>query len=570
MTAYDELSRAERDLDAMVAQVALGDLPLRATLAALHSQLNSRSVGSPIEGTTADPGLAEAVATALSGTWPVVDRCPPDLALPFPDAMALLAAHSGYANELKFLMQYGAFCSIMPEVHRPGVSEVSGDRATGFTVAFVDEEMARAEIRDQIMGWLVSGTSVGPLSFREDALDAAAVAPGILDACWALAPHAAAVRDQHLALIDEPALLTDEGFVAATGHDRSTYDRFRAAVLTLADALVGLESARWDRFHGTQDQSAAQRLFWGATECASPVWPLHELVRWLAEVAEVPAQAINDLLRPFVLRVAEDDSSHHRADKPFPPFIAVGALVAFTSDLLRRYVHHHGMLSALQREDEARFHNAVSASMEPQLVADAIEVVQHHTGLVARPGVPFPGSEIDLVLYDEHSNTAMQIQAKAPLPPVGARMTVANGRRVAEGLRQLARFRALDGVVRDRVLSHALGRRLSDVTIVDGLLMRHCVGRPDVWQQLGNVAPLNVGMLALLIASADRERHLDLDRVPAASRALLDQIADDIGAGWHLGDYELADVHLNAPVPHYDWNRMLYWRQLAGKETRGH
>jgi hypothetical protein len=495
-------------------------------------------------------------------------RCPADLSLPYVEAIRLVNASPNSENEFLFLRGYGALCSLLPELHRPGLFEIAGGRDEGFRATFVTNALARSEARDRVLGDLVRGTSVGPLPIPARELDRSASAVDLLEACRGLRGEAKKLREAHVALVDEGPVLTEAGYLDATGQDRKTYLSLRGAVLALADCLVGIEHRRWSMAE-RMPQEAAQRIANAMVECASPVWLWTHLVEWLADVAEIDAAAVEALLTPFSLRVGVDEPRQRLGDGLFPPFVRVDHRVNFTSDLMRRYVHDRNMLWVLQREDTQRFDDLVSAAMEPHLIDEVVSLLDAHTDLVICRAVRFTGSELDLLLYDTSSNTAMQVQAKAPMPPGGARMTQANGARAMEGLTQLKVFRQLPSAERDAVISRAVGRHVSDVRIIDGLLMRTCLGRPDVWEHLGDAAPLNRGLLALLIAKARRKhQRLDLARLPQAAETMLDHIASDVGFGFRPGSYELDGVRLEVPVPVYDWDELLRWRQRAAIAAR--
>jgi hypothetical protein len=455
VSTYDALNAWEDELDTRLQGLSAGRLPLRATLAALHADVNARSVGVPPLGIAADPGAAEALAGGLFGLWPLLERCPADLSLPYVEAISLINSSPKLESEFLFLRGYGGLCSLLPEFHRPGLFRIAGSRREGFRASFINPSLARSEARDRVLGDLVRGTSVGPMPIPATSLDEATSELKAFDACCLLRQEAKRLREAHVELLDEPAVLTDAGFRDATGYGRRAYLRLRGAVLALADCLVALQLHLW-AMAGSSTEEAAQRSADAAAECASPVWRWTDLRDWLAHVAEIDRAAVDALLSPFSIRVGVDNPRHRLGDGLFPPFVRVGGSVNFTSDLLRRYVHERNLLWVLQREDNDRFNNLVSAAMEPALIDDVASVLGSHTDLVVRRGVGFANSELDLLLYDRRANAAMQIQAKAPIPPGGARMTQANGSRAREGLRQLEMFRRLPQAEREAVISQAL------------------------------------------------------------------------------------------------------------------
>ena len=93
--------------------------------------------------------------------------------------------------------------------------------------------------------------------------------------------------------------------------------------------------------------------------------------------------------------------------------------------------------------------------------------------------------EFDLLVYDPRDNSVCHIQAKAPVPPQGARMVARLEGRVLEGLDQLRRFRELPESERTRIVTNAVGSAVTDPQLIHDVVMtRTSFGTAAVWNAL--------------------------------------------------------------------------------------
>jgi Holliday junction resolvase-like predicted endonuclease len=128
------------------------------------------------------------------------------------------------------------------------------------------------------------------------------------------------------------------------------------------------------------------------------------------------------------------------------------------------------------RTDKKTFNNVVSSHLEPALVEEAAKLLSELAGVEVRKNVNWDKGEIDLLAYHEASNTAFQLQAKAGVPPQGARMVAQVESRTLEAAEQVNRFLSLSGDEKDEICSSAIGRTLSGVSWSSGILVRTCLG----------------------------------------------------------------------------------------------
>ena len=153
------------------------------------------------------------------------------------------------------------------------------------------------------------------------------------------------------------------------------------------------------------------------------------------------------------------------------------------------------LLYAMVRTDKTTFDNVVSSHLEPALIKEAAELLSVLPGVDVRKNVNWDNGEIDILAYHEASNSAFQLQAKAGVPPQGARMVAQVESRTLEAAKQIERFLGLSGNEKDEICSSAIGRKLSGVSWSSGILVRTCLGTEKAWTGVKGFVPLNPVLL---------------------------------------------------------------------------
>jgi hypothetical protein len=207
----------------------------------------------------------------------------------------------------------------------------------------------------------------------------------------------------------------------------------------------------------------------------------------------------------------------------------------------------------LNRTYHERFDNVVSRWMEPALVAEAASLFRSIPGISIVQNHGWGQGEIDLLVYSSDQNAALHIQAKAALPPEGARMVKALEDRVAEGLRQLNIFRCLPQTRVDAILSSALKQRVEHVRVYDALLCISSYGTHRVWSRLGDVAPLNPLIIAGIVQRIEKTSgQPSLAGIRKASMEIVEEIVRGVNPEWNETELPIGDYRIRYPILYYD------------------
>lgn len=547
-----QLIAFENNFDAAVAGLRLFSFPLRTALTGLwgvtDGLLHARKFGS--RPAAARPHAGAALASRLSYLTPHLLRCPLEpLGADALDAQSPLRDDPSLLAEIMLLVQYGHFCELMPEFHR-GYYVATGDRTTGFVLQHPDADVAKYECKDIVLSELAL-----PFGMRTQPIPRHIVARIADGRDMQLFTTVANARYVELSpLVVEAPVLTDAGYLAAVGVTAQEFGAYRAACFAIADCCLALvdEYAHRLKTDNTDQESWREFLEW-RNVCIKGNFVL-ALIEVLSGLSQEQVTQVTSLFA-----VA---SSAHRpnaaADGYFPPFWWLSDdVVMFNPDILMLMLWSRNIPFALNRLDQGTFENRVSTHLEPALVAETLRELAG-LNVQAVEGANWEQGEFDLLLFEEQTNTAVHLQAKAAIPAQGARMVRAVETRSREGLEQLRVFRELPQEEKDCVLAKALGREVKDVAVVDVLLTRSGIGSWKVWKELAGAIPTNPA----LIRAARRREPSTLRDLVLSLPDVLDEITSAASDGWFQTTTAFWDVPFEIPLLHLK-NKYLHQLRLT-------
>jgi hypothetical protein len=269
--------------------------------------------------------------------------------------------------------------------------------------------------------------------------------------------------------------MSDEAFKECFDFSRSDFIRMRAALMAYADFCLGMADAAEvlsERAFTRPKRAILQRE---VREWASPLLSRNHIIGLTAGLSSVELTVAERIVDLFTIDPDNVDCSG-AGEGFFPPFLRLGDVLLFSPHAIKRTMPERNLLYAMVRTDKKTFNNVVSSHLEPALVEEAAKLLSELAGVEVRKNVNWDKGEIDLLAYHEASNTAFQLQAKAGVPPQGARMVAQVESRTLEAAEQVNRFLSLSGDEKDEICSSAIGRTLSGVSWSSGILVRTCLG----------------------------------------------------------------------------------------------
>lgn len=175
---------------------------------------------------------------------------------------------------------------------------------------------------------------------------------------------------------------------------------------------------------------------------------------------------------------------------------------------------------------------------------------------------------MDLLVYDATENIALHVQAKAPLPPQGARLVQRLEQRLVEGISQLDSFSALPQADRDSIVSNATGRSVVDVEIVDVLLARSCFGTNFFREKAEHVKLLSLPVLAGAVSDCAQAQALSLRNLMMQCQVVKDQLLTLANPSWEDDVLTVGTLRLRIPLLRFDEAAVRQFRFHVWRENR--
>ena len=544
------LKSFERQIDEKVAALPVLLLPIRPVLTAFHVFLHGLLHGGG--GTPPKVQAGYSLAGRLGHLSALLARCPAEpIGANAVDAFGAYRELDPDLSQTRLLLGYSHFCDLMPEVHR-GYFAVAGDADKGFQLSHASAEFAASEARDILLSELALSTLAAPPPVDRGAIQRLAAMAPRLDLEELSRVLGAYAHHFNTTVLEEP-VIGDEGLGQAIGVNLSAFGRFRAVLMAISQFAIDMSGALRARVDRTTNDKAAIESEW--LEWVSVHWTedfVCHLVRGLVGIDEA---TMDRLLSVFSLDFRSSPITiRHAGDGFFPPLARLrGGGLLIGPDLTQLYLQTRNVVYAIQRIDRRLFDDLISGHLEPELIKSAERQISLVPTLEMRRSVQWANGEIDLLVLDSGRNCAMQVQAKASLPPHGARMVDRLESRLKEGIEQLERFRSQGQGGIDDVVGRAFGRHLSKVVLVDALLARACFGTNEVWARGGTSALLSLPLLAGVIHDEMAgKKSLDLGAMPSLAAAFLDRVVEGAKPRWAAQELDLDGTRVSVPMLEYD------------------
>lgn len=559
--------------DAEMAALPLLGLPARAPLTFAHDFLFVMRSAPMLKG-LATEGVAEATLSRLAYLLPLFQNL---AAAPYgvdaEDAIKSVMDVDPDGTQFSTLLAYAHLSQVLPEAWR-GYYEVAKTE-TGLALTHVDDTFAVAEATDILISDLGLSFRFHPNPPRADP-DVAAIANqlphvnrGLL--AMVVAKKAAVYRNE----LAEARLVSDAALREILGMDHEVFGRIQSAFFGLAETANEVAlflTAWWQHEHPDSNEMPSEAVEW----CSVSMTP--DFIRGLiAATANADPEQVDRVIDAFSIDYRQVPARATGGDGFFPPFARFEDAVLFSPILLQSFLssrnaiygfanHSREVIKAQEERGEPLtdlFGSLVANDLEPILVEQAVAALPAGTPWIVRSGVKIPGGEIDLVIVDPTGPIALCIQAKAPLPPQGARLTARLGDRCEEGLRQIAHLANMPFENQRQILEATAGVPLPGLTIRHGLLARTCFGTAEAWQAWPETALLTSATLVLAARASEAASDVSL----ASFIARLERTISDYIAGtnyrWEAGQIVVGTQTLDLPLLKFNERYVAEMREQA-------
>lgn len=557
--ALHELIEFEKRADAAIVELPVLRQPVRSLLSAIYLAADDRYVGGRFKRKRGpgDDETGTAIITRMSHVINLLERGTRQIGANIDDAMSVF--DESMKADFENLFGYGHFCEVMPLVRRGAFSVES--TASGFRLHHPNKQFAHLEEIDVLLSELALPHNI-------------TVPPHHIEACHNMAKTVPIVSaddlvqvlqtayHHHLNNVIELPLLSREAFIDSFGFSRDDFIRQRAALMAYADYCLGLADGAEFFAASAVTNPRKQKYTQEALEWISPLLNRNHIIGFNAGLAGVDPDVAEQIVNIFTLDL-DNLALTGGGEGFFPPFLKLADALLFSPHAVKRMMPERNMLYALVRTNRAKFDEVVSQHLEPALLIDAEKCFSAIGGVEIRRNVNWERGEIDLLAYHEASNSALQVQAKAAVPPQGARMVAQIESRTLEGAKQIQRFMDLADKERDAIASVAIGRKLDRVGWSSAILVRTCLGTEKAWTGISGYIPLNPVLLRAALKRLVQQGDFSFAKLDRAVADDLDALHTSAIEGWTNKNFSLFGKTIDLPLLELNYAAIAAFRKRA-------
>lgn len=558
LTLQKELQTFESWADAEIAKLALWRQPIRTILSSIYLAADGHYVGGRFNRKgQRDDEVGTAIITRMSYVLELFATCSRAIGADLDDAMSVVDER--FTVEMAQVLGYAHFSEIMPLAWR-GFFVVDHE-PPAFIFRHPDGDFVRHEENDILMSEMVLPHDLTPPPYPiqncKKMIKAWPNLPGD-----SLIEVLKGALDHYLDNVFELPLLSDDAFAESFDFSRDDFVRTRAALMSYADFCLGMADAAEILAARAVTRPRRAMLQKEVGEWVAPLLKRNHIIGTAAGLSGVEPDKAESIIDRFTLDL--DNLKHSGFGEGFfPPFLRLEDSLLFSPHAIKRLMPERNLLYYTLRTDQKRFDNVVSQHLEPALLDDAARYLAAQPNVEVKTNHNWEQGEIDLLAFHEPSNSALQLQAKAAVPPQGARMVAQVESRTREAADQISRFLELEPSAKDSIASAAFGRPLSAVTWSSGILARSCLGTQKAWEAIGGCVPLNLILLRAAVKHMQQSGAFTFANLETSVEDELASLRTKAALGWQNKDFTLLGVNINLPLLDLDYASIHAFRDQA-------
>jgi hypothetical protein len=294
---------------------------------------------------------------------------------------------------------------------------------------------------------------------------------------------------------------------------------------------------------------------WRVVDCIAATFRQDWMVSFLHRltgVIDVEAEAVLGFLM-----AREDNGMFSSSGNGYlQPLVQLEDFI-FTSPLLLRMMPSmRNMLYALNKMDSGHFSRTVAHHLEVELLKELSELCDTIPSLLYKSNINWSlegrDGEVDAILYDSENRFFLALQAKAAIPPEGARMTRNVEARTIEAIDQIASFEKLSRESQEKILTNAIGKVHKDFQVKHGILTRSGLGTNKAWEASKGISVMNIGLLRYALKGSDKTLGVFLKDPTSSLLNVIDDLVNQYFISWGKGIVPLLDRDLHIPLMELD------------------
>lgn len=525
-----EYENFEKDLDKIIEDINLSNYPLQSILILFHMSISACCLDEKFDASRSTCNC-DSIPSVFSYLLSFLNNCDVDTTGSATDMIFYIPDE--LKNNFIHIVNYGAFCEIAPYVWRGIYSQkVDGN----LLELQYNQKYFESEKKDIILSSLSTTLSIGN-DRKDKKLYSIQVTEYLLKGKFnsdLMKYEIVTSKQWYKKYWYDNSLVPDEIY-PQLGFTKKEYFEFQTFWLAFSDYYIKSSNAivKYMRESGDDSVLIGNEYL----EHISPHLKKEVFFNFLnEEIIGLNEEIFFKIMDIFAVKVKDDFSNQ---EGYFLTFFEFESSYIFSPFNIRTRLSPRNLLYILLKTNQKLFDESLSHFLEPNLIKNAVFLLQNITSLKIEVNKNWGKGEFDIVMYEPEKNIIIHVQAKGTIPAEGARMTKRLESRMNEGIKQLNTFKISSN--KNQILSEIFNTEITDPIIIDVLLGSAGFGTEDIWDKINNqkIVTLNLSLLHIYIqrynkGSIDLKNFFDdinqiTNEIVEASNPCLEEIIYQIG-----------------------------------------
>ena len=525
-----EYENFEKDLDKIIEDINLSNYPLQSILILFHMSISACCLDEKFD-VSRSTCNCDSIPSVFSYLLSFLNNCDVDTTGSATDMIFYIPDE--LKNNFIHIVNYGAFCEIAPYVWRGIYSQkVDGN----LLELQYNQKYFESEKKDIILSSLSTTLSIGN-DRKDKKLYSIQVTEYLLKGKFnsdLMKYEIVTSKQWYKKYWYDNSLVPDEIY-PQLGFTKKEYFEFQTFWLAFSDYYIKSSNAivKYMRESGDDSVLIGNEYL----EHISPHLKKEVFFNFLnEEIIGLNEEIFFKIMDIFAVKVKDDFSNQ---EGYFLTFFEFESSYIFSPFNIRTRLSPRNLLYILLKTNQKLFDESLSHFLEPNLIKNAVFLLQNITSLKIEVNKNWGKGEFDIVMYEPEKNIIIHVQAKGTIPAEGARMTKRLESRMNEGIKQLNTFKISSN--KNQILSEIFNTEITDPIIIDVLLGSAGFGTEDIWDKINNqkIVTLNLSLLHIYIqrynkGSIDLKNFFDdinqiTNEIVEASNPCLEEITYQIG-----------------------------------------
>lgn len=551
----ESFKKFENDLDNKINSLDILNVPLRAILTFVNLFISHCCSKERINADDDNSCDCSSISSTLSYIIPLTSKCDP-LTMGANASDILSTIKISKEDELSILLKYARFCEFAPFVWRKiyDYSITYNNLTLNYKNNYFESEKKDIILTALSSSFSITLDNINPLEYDEEVVNYTLKEEFNIIFCKNELIKYKTWYKKHW--YDNQ--ITPDGVYPTLGVSKNDYIEFQTFWYAFANYYIEISQAliRYMREKNDFSEFVQNELL----EHTSPCLKKKEFFNIFKDIIGLNWDVFEIIMNIFSINPSDN---YMYGDGYFPVFHEINDCYLFSPYTIRSLLSPRNMLYCILKTNQEKFDNQISPLLEPHLIAHCVRILEKLPNIEIKENKNWKNGEFDILAYFSNDNLVIHFQAKASMPPEGARMTLRLESRMLEGIDQLRKFKKLNKREQEEVLSETFGKTIDNVIVIDALIGWGGFGTKKVWDSIyaNNIAALNPSVLSNYVKRYSNKTNNIRDFVSDINQ-IESEIINETSPYLEEDKYSIGDFTITYPALRYDNTKLVKYKEF--------